>query len=147
MNLSPHFAIEELTFSSTAQRLGIDNTPTDSVLKNLYRLASCLEVVRAILGGEPLHIDSGYRSHELNRAVGGAKTSAHLDGIAADFTCPAFGTPAEIVKAIQGSDLGYDQMILEGTWVHISFDPRMRMEILTAHFGPLGTTYTQGACL
>lgn len=145
MNLSPHFTVEELTFSSTAQRLGIDNTPTDTVLKNLYRLASCLEVVRAIVGGEPIHIDSGYRSPELNRAVGGAKTSAHLDGIAADFTCPQFGTPADIVKAIQGADLGYDQMILEGTWVHISFDPRMRMEILTAHFGPLGTTYTQGA--
>jgi Peptidase M15 len=144
MTLSPHFTLEELVFSSTAVRLGIDNTPSEEVIAHLRVLADGLERVRSLLG-HPMNIDSGYRCDVLNAAVRGSKTSAHLEGYAADFTCPGFGTPLEIVKLITGSTVAFDQCIQEGTWVHISFDPRLRREVLTAHFGNGGVTYTQGA--
>lgn len=142
--LTEHFSLEELTASSTAQRLGIDNTPSLDIVATLTMTAMGLEKIRSMLGF-PLHIDSGYRSPELNAAVKGAATSAHMQGYAADFTCPEFGTPLEIVHIIQNSRLAVDQCIQEGSWCHVSFDPRMRGEFMTAHFGPGGTTYTQGA--
>ena len=89
--------------------------------------------------------------------VRGVPTSAHCTGYAADFICPAFGTPLEIVRAIQahnahcieqcqGADvISFDQLIEEGTWVHISFDPKMRGQALTAHFANGSATYTRGA--
>lgn len=146
MNLSTHFTYEELTRSSTAERLGIDNSTTDEVAENLIVLANGLESVRRILGlfNQPIIIDSGYRCEELNTALHGAKDSAHMKGLAADFICPFVGDPLEIVNKIADSDLQFDQLIQEGTWVHISFDPRMRREVLTAHFGKDGTTYTKG---
>ncbi len=144
MNLSPHFTLGELCFSSTAVRLGIDNTPNEEVIAHLGVLAQGLEQVRSLLG-HPMHIDSGYRCDILNAAVRGSKTSAHLQGYAADFVCPDFGTPIEIVKLITGSTVAFDQCIQEGAWVHISFDPRMRREVLTAHFANGTATYTQGA--
>lgn len=144
MQLSEHFTLEELMFSSTAQRLGIDNTPNAVMVANLTNCASGLEEVRALLG-RPMSIDSGYRCPDLNKAVGGASNSAHMTGYADDFVCPGFGTPEQIVKAIVASDIVFDQCIQEGTWVHISFDPAARKQVLTAHFGAAGTTYTQGA--
>ena len=91
-----------------------------------------------------IRISSGYRSPELNAAIRGAKKSAHLEGYAADFTCPSFGSPREVVRAIAASVIEFDQCIYEGTWVHISFDPDARRHVLTAHFGQGGTTYTEG---
>ncbi len=145
MNLSPNFTLEELSFSSTAERLLIDNTPPEPVEIPLRLLAGALERVRALLGDRPLHIDSGYRCPKLNQAVCGAPNSAHLDGYAADFICPAYGEPLSIVRAIQFSEIDFDQVIQEGSWVHLSVDPRRRRQVLTAHFGPNGTTYSQGA--
>ena len=144
MQLTEHFSLEELGHRSTAIRLGIDNTPPDEILPNLKVLAQGLERVRSVLG-HPIHIDSGYRCEILNAAVRGSKTSAHMQGWAADFICPAFGTPLEIVKVIVGSGIAFDQCIQEGTWVHISFDPQMRREVLTAHFRNGQAIYTQGA--
>lgn len=144
MNLTANFTLEELSLSSIAQRLEIDNTPPDSILPNLRLLSEGLEKVRALLGDHPLHIDSGYRCVLLNRAVNGAPNSAHLMGYAADFTCPQAGTPLEIVAKIKAGYFQFDQIIYEGSWVHISFDPRNRNEILTAHFGPNGTRYSAG---
>src|SRR5215467_2562572 len=144
MNLTENFTLEELYVSSTAVRQGIDNTPDPVIVENLRLLAWGLEEVRALLG-EPMHIDSGYRCPELNLAIKGAKNSAHVRGYAADFICPGFGNPLEIVRAISKSAIAFDQCIREGTWVHISFDPRARKELLTAHFGADGTTYTVGA--
>ena len=141
MNLTTHFTLEELIFSSTATRLGIDNAPGVPIRENLRVLAEGLERVRTILGA-PMHIDSGFRCPQLNQAVNGATESAHLIGYAADFVCSGFGTPLEIVNRLKTSDVMFDQCIEEGTWVHISFDPQGRREILTAHFGPSGTTYT-----
>lgn len=143
MMLSPHFSLDELTRSSTAVRLGIDNTPSDEIVSHLDALAAGLEEVRQLLGF-PMLIDSGYRCAALNAAVRGSAHSAHMYGYAADFTCPGFGTPLEIVRAIQASDIEFDQCIQEGTWVHISFDPRMRREVLTAHFEGGKVSYTEG---
>ena len=144
MMLTPHFSLAELTFSATAQRRQIDNSPPPSVLRNLNQLAVGLEDVRAALDGLPLRINSGYRCPALNRAVGGARLSAHLSGHAADFVCPDFGSPLEIVRALAASDIQFDKLIQEGTWVHISFAPEARRQLLTAHFGVGGTTYSAG---
>ena len=143
-NLSEHFTLEELTFSATAQRKQIDNKPPAEVLENMKRLAAGLEEVRAALGNKPMRINSGYRSPKLNRAVGGARLSAHMAGYAADFVCPEFGSPLKIVKALAATGIQFDKLIQEGTWVHISFAPEARRQLLTAHFGPNGTSYTAG---
>lgn len=145
MKLSPNFRLDELTFSATAQRLCIDNTPDARTASHLVALAAGLEQVRVLLGSRPIRINSGYRCPALNKAVGGAANSAHMLGYAADFTCVEFGPPLEIVRALQRSRLDFDQVIQEGTWVHVSFAPTARRQVLTAHFGPGGTTYSMGA--
>jgi hypothetical protein len=120
MQLTPHFTLEELCFSQEAARAGIDNTPSREVAANLLRLAKMLEKVRALLKS-PIHISSGFRCAQLNARIGGSKTSAHLEGRAADFICPAFGTPYVVAKRIAAARLGFDQMIHEyGRWVHIA---------------------------
>lgn len=119
--MTPHFKLIEFTRSATADARKIDNKPTQAHLKNLHVLAGTLEQVRSLLGGAII-ISSGYRNPELNKAVGGSPTSAHAMGLAIDFTCPSFGTPTDVVKAIEGSNINYDQLILEfdggKNWVH-----------------------------
>jgi len=119
---SPHFSLDELTFSETAARKGIDNTPSDDVLDNLYKTAMEMENVRELLGNNPILISSGYRSLSVNELLGSKPTSAHIRGLAVDFTCPKFGDPHDIVDAIFGSDILYDQIILEfNLWCHLAF--------------------------
>lgn len=142
--LTAHFTLEELTHSDIAARRGLDNTPPADVLANMRNhLAPGLELVREVLG-VPMHSLSGYRSPAVNRAVGGSAISAHCDGLADDFIAPAFGTPLEIARAIRDSGIAFDQLIFEGTWVHISFSPKMRHQVLTAHFNGGPATYTEG---
>ena len=133
MKLTPNFYLSELIESDYAERHGIKNIPGPAVQQNLMVLASGLECVRAILGA-PLTIISGYRNTELNRGIGGVSTSAHLTGFAADFKSRAFGTPKAIVEKIKNSGIKYDQLIGEGSWVHISFDPKMRQQTMSAIF-------------
>lgn len=132
MNLSPHFTLNELTHSQTAARRGIDNRPPESVLANMRNiLCPGLEQVRALLG-KPILISSGYRSQRLNVAVGGSVTSQHMLGLAADFTCPGFGTPLEVAHAIKQSGIEFDQLLYEfDSWVHISFAKHPRLQVLT----------------
>ena len=121
MQLSEHFSLAEATFSSTAERLGIDNTVVPSnVLAQAINTAQHMELVRSILN-QPISVDSFIRSLPLNRALGSKDTSQHLLGEAVDFICPEFGTPLDIARAIISSGLTFDQLILEHTWVHISF--------------------------
>lgn len=143
IQLSDHFTLDELTFSSTAVAHGIDNTPSDEVAANLKTLAATLEEARSLLGF-PIHIDSGYRCPRLNEIVRGVPDSAHLTGFAADFICPQFGIPLEIVEKVAASGIRFDQLIQEGTWVHLSVAPAMRQEILTAHFVDGKATYQRG---
>jgi zinc D-Ala-D-Ala carboxypeptidase len=143
--LTPHFSLAELTASATAQRLGIDNTPPPNIVANLLVAAQGMEGVRTVLGGKPIRVTSGHRCEALNHAVGGAPGSGHKKGWAIDFTCPDFGTPVHIVRAIAASDLRFDKCIQEGTWVHISFAPPLRRILLIAHFAPgKPTTYSEG---
>lgn len=130
--LTAHFALEEL---AATQHREIDNRPPPEVVATLRTTAARMEQVRRLLGGRVITVSSGYRSPELNRAVGGARTSAHLTGHAVDFNCYGFGAPREVCRAIAGSDLPFDQLIEEGTWCHISFDPRMRRQVLTKRSG------------
>jgi zinc D-Ala-D-Ala carboxypeptidase len=121
MRLSENFSLEELTASETAARKGIDNTPSEEVIDNLKRLAAALQEVRALFNHRAILISSGYRSPELNQAVGGSGTSDHCKGLAADFICPSYGTPNDIVRAIAASDLSFKQVIREfDKWVHLS---------------------------
>ena len=131
MHLSANFTLEELTRSEVALRKGLDNTPDAETIANLTELALALEKVRDLLG-KPIHINSAYRGPKVNSAVGGSKTSAHMKGYAADFVCPAFGTPQDICHSIMDSTIDYDQLIHEfGSWVHLSIDPQMRRMNLT----------------
>ncbi len=127
MMLSPHFSLDELIISQTAARLGIDNNPDTETLSRLSATCAGMEEVRKALGDKPILISSGYRSLALNAAVGGRSTSQHIQGEAVDFTCPAFGTPEQIVRRLIDSNIRFDQVIVEfGSWVHISFSQRNR---------------------
>lgn len=130
--LTAHFALEEL---SCTQHREFDNTPPPEVVATLRNTAAQMEAVRHVLGDRVVSVSSGYRCPALNRAVGGASTSAHLTGHAVDFNCYGFGAPLEVCRALAASELPFDQLIEEGTWCHISFDPRLRRQVLTKRDG------------
>lgn len=143
MQLSPHFTLAELTDSQTATRRGIDNTPTPAVIGNLARVTAVLERVRALVAG-PITVSSGYRSPALNRAVGGAPASAHVLGLAADITAPGMA-PKRLAQAIRDAGIETDQLIYEGTWVHIGLSAGApRGQVLTATFAGGRASYTEG---
>ena len=117
MNLTDHFTLEELTHTDHRQ---YDNTPNEAELENIKRLAAFLEEVKTALGGRPVMVNSGFRSKQVNDAVGSKDTSQHRIGCAADIRVPGM-TPDEVVKAIVASDLAYDQVIREfDSWTHVS---------------------------
>lgn len=119
MYLSEHFTLDELCISEIGARQGISNKPSESAQANLERLAQSLELVRIVLGNNPIHVNSGYRSPTVNRLVGGAPDSAHMYGLAADIICPAFGPPVEVCQAIANHGLDFQKIILEfGSWTH-----------------------------
>lgn len=126
MKLTEHFTLAELTASSTARKLGLDNTPGADPLQQLYRTAQMLERVRAHLGGHAVIVTSGYRSRQVNAAVGGVTSSDHSQGMATDVKIPAYGTPYEVAKALVPhiAALGIGQIIYESVngaqWVHLS---------------------------
>ena len=134
MNLTAHFTYEELYASEIADRNNIDNEPKEQWIKdNLLVLAQNLESVRRLLGN-PIHVNSAYRSLPVNNLLGSKPTSAHCKGLAADIVCPSFGSPIDIVNAIIGSAIQYDQVILEyDRWCHIGFSndtPRLQKLII-----------------
>ena len=139
------YTVEQLILSDKALLLGIDNRPPENVVYNMkHYLIPGLARGREILGFDFTH-SSGYRCWRLNRAVGGSETSGHPEGYCEDFWCPAFGTPLDVVHRLAASDLKFDQLIYEHTWVHISFDPRLRMQIKTADFKDGQPVYKPGA--
>ena len=120
MNLTPHFTLEELTASETAERNGWDNSPNDAELANLTRLADFLEQVKVVLDGKPIMISSGLRTKKVNDAVGSKDSSQHRTGCACDFRVPGM-TPDEVVRKIMASGIAFDQVIREfDRWTHTS---------------------------
>lgn len=122
--LSEHFTLAEATLSQEAARKGIDNSnPAPEIITNASKTAVRLEKVRAFLGF-PISVNSWIRCLELNRALDSKDTSQHISGEAVDFICPGFGTPTDICKfLVKNKDIiRWDQLILEHTWVHISWN-------------------------
>jgi zinc D-Ala-D-Ala carboxypeptidase len=119
--------IEQLTrhFSLAEMIASLDNTPAPELIPRLIMLAEMLERIRATLG-VPVVITSGYRSPEVNIAVGGATSSDHTRGHAADIVAPRYGTPTEVARTLAPlvSVLGIGQLLLEQVggkkWVHVS---------------------------
>lgn len=152
MNLSENFTLDEFLVSQTASRLGIDNIPTPEVVENLRALVeNILQPLRRELG--PVVISSGYRSPELNRAVGGATSSEHLTGCAADINIPTMGND-ELAEYIR-DNLEFNQVILEfytqgrpqSGWVHVSYSTSYnKKECLTAVKRDGRTVYLKGIC-
>jgi len=115
--LSPHFSLEELTVTDHRE---FTNEPNDLEKNNLKRVAELLEQVKGLLGGKPIMVNSGFRSKQVNDAVGSKDSSQHRTGCACDIRVPNM-TPDEVVKAIIASDIPYDQIIREfDRWTHIS---------------------------
>ncbi len=123
MKLSANFSLYEFTRSQTATRRQIDNTPDNQTLVNLVHLAQALQAVRSACGDRSITVSSGYRSVELNRAIGGSATSHHCKGLAADFTVSGISV-ADTVNIIRGAGVPYSQLIDEfSSWVHFAIHP------------------------
>ncbi len=143
MMVGEFFNLEEFTVSQSAARAGIKNEPTADVLKNIVELCKVLDDYRR-RSGKPVVITSGYRSPKVNKLVGGARTSQHVKGEAADFIVP--GVPvAEVIRQIRSFGIVFDQLIDEfGEWVHISFRAKgNRGEVLVARKVKGKTVYTK----
>lgn len=125
MKLTEHFTLAELTRSTKAVQLGLDNNPPPDVLRALQTTAEMLERIRNVLN-VPVIVTSGYRSPRVNKAVGGVTSSDHLTGQAADIQAPRYGSPYLVASTLAPlvSTLGIGQLILEGVgskqWVHVS---------------------------
>ena len=115
--MTPHFTLAELTHTDHRE---FDNTPNDEEKANLQRLAEFLELVKVVLIGKPIMVNSAFRSKQVNDAVGSKDTSQHRIGCAADIRVPGM-TPDAVVRALMAAQLPYDQIIREfDAWTHIS---------------------------
>jgi len=148
--LTEHFALEEMTVSPTAKRLGIPNTPTAEHVENMrYCCEKILEPVRAKFG--PVTINSSYRAPLVNKAVGGSKTSQHVNGQAIDFEVK--GVSNKVVADWVADNLEFDQVILEfytagdknSGWVHASIKKgggNRKQRLIATKSKAGGTKYT-----
>lgn len=121
-----YFTIDELTASTEARKMGIDNTPSPSVVDSLTELVdNVLDPLRARYG-YPIHVSSGYRCPRLNKAVGGSPTSQHVKGEAADIYVTDKRDKAMLFSMIYYL-LPFDQLIWEKgddeapSWIHVSY--------------------------
>lgn len=139
--MSKYFTLEELTRSQTATRLGKDNTPNATQKRDLLRLMDYLDGIREEFG-EPIKVTSGFRSWDVNDAVGGSKKSQHLAGQAADIV-PMHKPERlrELFDLIRKRG-GYQQVIYEhvgrSVWVHVAIPPigeMPRQEAMTTNDG------------
>jgi hypothetical protein len=151
MNLSPHFTLEEMIKSQSGDRAGIDNVPTAAHREALRALCvQVLEPIREHFG--PVVINSGDRGAELNRLVGGAASSQHCAGEAADVEVPGISN-GDLARWVE-KNLEYDQLILEcykpgipsSGWVHVSYKAHAanRKQELTATVVNGKMTYAPG---
>ena len=151
MNLTTNFTLEELTKSETALRKNMPNVPTEADITNLKLLAdNVLQPLRDHYG-VGIKVNSGYRSPDVNAAVGGSRTSDHCKGQAADIEIPGIAN-AVLAQYIKDS-LQYTQLILEfytpgipdSGWVHVSYDANnLKCQTLTATKKDGKTAYLNG---
>lgn len=141
MKIGKHFTLAELTHSQAAARKGLKNDPDAAALESLQLLVrNVLDPLREALN-RPITVSSGYRSPLVNRAVGGASSSQHVLGQAADIVVPGMHV-TEVVARIRALGLPFDQLIDEfGSWVHVSHGPRNRRQTLRARRTSAGTKY------
>ena len=127
LKISKHISYREAVHSATAKRRGIDNTPNQEQLDNMYKVADFIfEPLRMYVGGA-IKITSFFRSQDLNKAIGGSTKSQHCKGQAIDID-DVFGykTNYEMFEYIR-ENLDFDQLIYEfGTndnpdWIHVSY--------------------------
>jgi hypothetical protein len=140
MKLSTHLDLSEVIRSDSAKRNGISNMPTGEHIANFMLLAEKIfEPIREHFG-VPIHISSGYRSKELNAKIGGSATSQHCKGQAVDIDMDNSTngvTNADVFNFIK-DNLPFDQLIWEfgnednPDWVHVSYVPNGRKQILKA---------------
>jgi zinc D-Ala-D-Ala carboxypeptidase len=134
-NISEHITYYEATHSNKAVEKGLDNTPSAEQLENMKLVAlMCFEPTRKWYG-KPIHINSFFRSPEVNKAVNGSPTSDHPKGNSIDFTA---GSREENLKIFNWmkANLIFDQLIWEndGEWIHVSFRKAMnRNQVLNLH--------------
>ena len=142
MQLSEHLSLAEVTKSDTAKRRGVSNMPTEAHIANFKLLAeNIFEPIRNHFG-KPIFISSGYRSAELNKAIGGAASSQHCQGEAIDIDMDGRpgGVTNKMVFDFIKENLNFDQLIWEfGTatnpdWVHVSYEStgKQRKQVLRA---------------
>lgn len=137
-----YFSIAELCRSNTAVRLGIDNSPSEIVRVNLEALVeNVLDPLRAKWGA-PIIVTSGYRCAALNKAVGGATSSQHMNGMAADIhtLSDSRADNMRLLRLLLNSGIVVDQVISENIdaqgrpdWIHVSYNRiSNRKSLLTA---------------
>ena len=131
--LTPHFSLRELTKTKT----GIENVPNEAQVENLRRLCGWLEQLRRRWnnlygeGDDPIIINSGFRSPEVNKAVGGVPSSNHLTGCAVDIRCIGMEQALRYASILLDlSDLNkedYDELLIERKrnviWIHFAVRP------------------------
>ena len=126
--IGKYFTLQELTVTGS----GANNTPGSSELDNLRKLVdNILDPARELLDDQ-IYINSGYRSPIVNRKIGGASSSQHVLGQAADIRCDDNAKLFELIR----KQLPFDQLIWEDgddnqpKWVHVSYGPRNRRQVL-----------------
>lgn len=127
-----YFTIKELCKSSIATQKKINNTPNSGIVDNLELLVqNILDPLRETYG-KPIKVNSGYRCPDLNKAIGGSKTSQHLYGLAADITGGSIEENKKLFNLAIEKDLPFDQLIDESgfKWIHVSFSKKPRKQIL-----------------
>ena len=128
--LSPHFTFDELTVTSHKDLETVNEARAMAYLPALQATAALLELVRSHFGGRPMTVHSGYRSPELNAAIGGAEHSQHMAGEAADFHIAGVELQAIFDFVRHQTAWKWGQVILEGhspdhpSWVHLSTGSR-----------------------
>jgi len=151
MNLTANFSLHEMTKSETALRKDMPNNPTETDIANLKLLAE--KVLQPLRDHYKvgIKVNSGYRSPDVNAAVGGSRTSDHCKGQAADIEIA--GVPNAVLAQYIKDNLQYTQLILEfytlgvpdSGWVHVSYDPsNLKCQALTAVKKEGKTVYLPG---
>ena len=125
-----YFNLQELTYSASANKYKINNTPPQKVVENLNRLVhNILDPLREAWG-EPIIVTSGFRCPALNKKIGGAANSQHVLGEAADIRTvrDTKEDNRRLYEFIKSMNLPVDQCINEHDfdWIHVSYGPRHR---------------------